>query len=292
LNQKLRNNNNEVSMEMKIGIFLFGFLSASCVGILLARLMVVQSAKILESAESDLAELYSQFQSKQILNLTIYAVIAMILFGFILTRNIVIALIFGVCGYFIPRLLLKRQQSKRLNAFNKQLVSAVDLMANSLKSGFSLPQAFEMITKEMKPPISQEFEMVVKENRMGIPLEEALINLQKRMQSEELDLIVTAINIGRETGGNLAEIFGRMAKTIRDKDIMLGKIRALTSEGKMQGIFVGALPIILGLALTLIDPEMMRPMFTTTIGYILLGLVVFLEVIGAIFIKKIITVDV
>ena len=279
-------------MIIKILILVSGFICAFAVGLLLARIMRLRAEKILASAEEELDQLYSEMQAQQILNLTIISILVMAVVGFILTRSVIMAIIFAVVGYFIPKFYLKRQQKKRLDSFKQQIVPAIDLIANSLKPCFSLPQGFEMISKEMKPPISQEFEMVMKENRMGVSLEEALNNLAGRIPSGELELVITATNIARKTGGNLAEVYDRIAKTIRDRDQMLGKIKALTAEGRMQGIFVGAMPILLGLGITLIDPELMRPMFTTTLGYILIGFIILLEVMGYIFIKKITTVDV
>ena len=166
------------------------------------------------------------------------------------------------------------------------------MMANALKAGSNLPQAIGLIQREMNPPISQEFALILKEMAVGVTLEESFNNMSKRVGSEEFEIVITATNIARETGGNLAEVYERIGKTIRDRNEMLGKIKALTAEGKLQGIFVGLLPFVLGGILTLIDPEMMRPMFTTTLGYILIGVVVIMELIGAYFIKKIITIDV
>jgi len=277
---------------MKVVICLFIYLAAVMGGILLARIIRTRAQQLKQKAAKDLEMLYSQIQAQQVLNFTIYSVVIFFLLGFILTFNIVVAMILGTVGYFIPKFYLRRQQKKRLEKFNEQLVSAIDLMANSLKSGFSLPQAFEMITREMQPPISQEFEMVIKENRLGVSLDEAMANLLKRVDSDELEIVITATTIARETGGNLAEIYSRIAKTIRDRDEMQGKIKALTAEGKMQGYFVGALPFVLGIILTLIDPEMMYPMWHSVIGYAFIGLTVLLVAMGGFLIKKIITIDV
>ena len=277
---------------MKIAISSSIFLAAVCVGIITTRIFRTRAGKIMEEAEQDLDILYSEIQAQQVLNYTIYSIILMTILGFILTFNIIITLIFGVVGYFIPRLYLRRQRKKRMAKFDEQLISAIDLMANSLKSGFSLPQSFEMITQEMDPPISQEFGLVVKENRLGVSLGEALKNMLERVKSDELELVITATNIARETGGNLAEIYSRIAKTIRDRDEMKGKIDSLTAEGRMQGIFVGALPFFLGILLTIIDPEMMYPMWHTTLGFAFVGFAVLLVALGGFFIKKLTTIDI
>ncbi|MBN2008854.1 type II secretion system F family protein [candidate division KSB1 bacterium] len=281
---------NELIIKLIVGLLIF--VSAALGGVLLAKFFRLRAQKIVDEAEKSLDQLYSEFRAKEILNFTIYSMLIAGLLGFLLTSSIIIAILFATGGYFLPKFYIRRQQTSRINKFNEQLVPAVDLMANSLKSGFSLPQAFEMITKEMGPPISQEFAMVLKENRLGISLDEALANFQKRVKSDELELVITATNIARETGGNLAEIFARIAKTIRDRDEMQGKIKSLTAEGKMQGIFVGVLPFLLGIILTIIDPEMMQPMWTTPLGYVFVGLAVVLVAMGGFFIKKIITIDI
>jgi tight adherence protein B len=257
-----------------------------------AQLLQMKADTMLKQAEVDLDELFLQVQAKRVLYLTAASIVLLALFGLLLTRSPVIALILGACGYFMPKLFFSMQRAKRFDALNSQLVAAIDMMANALRSGFNLPQAIQLIQKEMGPPISQEFAMLTKEMAVGVLLEDALDHMNKRVGSEEFAIMVTATSIARETGGNLAEVYQRISKTIRDRKEMLGKIKALTAEGKLQGIFIGLLPFILGGLLTVIDPEMMRPLYTTTLGYILIGIVIVMELMGAYFINKIITIDV
>jgi tight adherence protein B len=256
------------------------------------QLLQMKADRLLKQAEVDLDELFLQVQAKRVLHWTAVAVILPALLGLLLTRSPVIAVILGVCGSFMPRLFFSMQKAKRFDALNSQLVAAIEMMANALRSGSNLPQAIQLIQKEMGPPISQEFAMLTKEMAVGVPLEDALDHMNRRVGSEEFAIMVTATSIARETGGNLAEVYQRISKTIRDRKEMQGKIKALTAEGKLQGIFIGLLPFILGGLITIIDPEMMRPLYTTTWGYILIGIVIFMELMGAFFIKKIITINV
>lgn len=258
----------------------------------LSRVLRLQAESILKQAESDLDALYLEMKAKQILYVTIAASVFALIFGFIVTKILVFAILCGVAGYFLPKLYFRLQHNKRRDKLNSQIVGAIEMLANALKAGTNFIQAMEMITQEMVPPISQEFSLVIREIQLGLKPEEALNNLARRVGSEEFELVVTATNIARETGGNLGEVYDRISETVRSRHTVLGKIKSLTAEGKMQGLFVGALPFIMGGLFTLIDPESMAPMFTTPLGFILLGAVVFLCLIGNFLIRKVSTIDV
>jgi len=213
-------------------------------------------------------------------------------FVFLFTGRFFIGLIFGILGLFLPKVIAKILYNKKIDKFNKQLIEGLSSIANSLRAGSSFQQALEVLIRESSPPISEEFAQVTHEVRLGVPVAEALDNLTKRVDSKELHISVTAINIAREAGGKLAEILNNITSTMRERNKLQGKIKALTAQGRMSGIIVGSLPILLAFVLYFMDPEMMRPMFTTPIGYILIGLVVLMLAIGAFLIKKIITIDI
>jgi len=213
-------------------------------------------------------------------------------FVFLFTGRFFIGLIFGILGLFLPKVVAKILYNKKIDKFNKQLIEGLSSIANSLRAGSSFQQALEVLIRESSPPISEEFAQVTHEVRLGVPVAEALDNLTKRVDSKELHISVTAINIAREAGGKLAEILNNITSTMRERNKLQGKIKALTAQGRMSGIIVGSLPILLAFVLYFMDPEMMRPMFTTPIGYILIGLVVLMLAIGAFLIKKIITIDI
>jgi tight adherence protein B len=247
----------------------------------------------LRQAENYVDSLYLEIQAKQVLYVTVAASLAGFMLGLLLTGGSwFVGLIFGVTGYFLPGLYLKLQRKRRRDKLNEQIVGAIEMIANALRAGTNFTQALTMIPKEMPAPIAQEAAIVLREMELGVSMEKALRNLAARAQSEEYELMTIATNIARETGGNLAEVFERISKTIRERNEILGKIQAMTAEGKMQGIFVGLLPFVLGAGLMVIDPNMMKPMFTTTLGYVLLGAIIALEAMGAYFIKKVITIDV
>lgn len=283
-------------MFIKILLFLCIFITVSGVSIFLVNVLTKRTEKVLLRSLKETSEkldfLYADLRAEQILNYKFAGMLAGGFIGFLISFNLILALLLGMVGFYIPPLLLRQMLAKRLKQFDVQLVEAIELLANSMKSGLSLTQALDMVVKEMKPPISQEFEYMLNEHRFGVPLEDALQNLVERIRSKELALVVTAMNISRETGGNLAEVLKQIAQTIRDRNTMLGKIRAITAEGRFQGYFVGALPFVLGFILFLMEPELMRPMFTTAIGWILLAVVVVLVATGFWFIQKIVKIDV
>ena len=207
-------------------------------------------------------------------------------------RGLFLGALAGSGMLMLPRAVVRRLRQKRLLAFNTQLVDALVAMSNALRAGFSIQQAFESIVKEGKKPISQEFSVFLQQMRIGVRFEDALRNLEERVGSEDLTLMVRAIEIARQTGGNLTETFDRIAETIRERTRIEGRIRALTAMGRLQGIVVGLIPIFLLVVLTLMDPKMMMSFYGSTTGVMLLCLMVLLEAIGFYVIKKIVNIRV
>jgi tight adherence protein B len=173
-----------------------------------------------------------------------------------------IALIVGaVVGFFLPRLWLNRRRAGRLNAFNSHLADTITLIANALRAGSSFLQAIEMVVRETQPPVSTEFGRVIREVNLGLTFDDALNNMVRRVRSDDLELMATAITIQHQVGGNLAEIMDSIAFTIRERVRIKGEIRTLTAQQRMSGLVVGLLPIGLAGILFLIAPGFMEPMF-------------------------------
>ena len=201
--------------------------------------------------------------------------IAAILIGFLIAlflgrNNLLFGIVGGVLGFYVPRIYLRRLQTQRLSAFNNQLGDMLILLSNSLRSGYSLLQSIETVSKDMPAPMSVEFVRVVREIGLGLTIEEALAHLLQRIQSEDLDMVVTAINIQHEVGGNLSEILDTIAETIRERVRIKGQIRALTASQRMSGNVVSLLPIALGTFLFIFNPAYLSGMFTQTCGIIML----------------------
>ena len=202
-------------------------------------------------------------------------------------------------GYWLPRFWLNRRKARRLKAFNAGLADTIMLLANSLRAGSSFLQAVEMIMRETQPPISTEFARVIREVNLGLPLDEALANLQRRVRSDDLDLMTTAIAIHHTVGGNLAEILDMIAYTIRERVRIKGEIRTLTAQQRMSGYVVGFLPVALVLLLSVIAPTFMEPMlhkppelFGLPAGMFVLGGGGLMMLIGFVLIRRIVDIQV
>jgi tight adherence protein B len=194
---------------------------------------------------------------------TVGVPIAMVLLSFFIPTlgNPIVILIGGLVGFMIPRIWLGRRKSGRLNAFNKQLPDTIMLIANALRAGSSFLQAIELVVRESRPPVSTEFARVIREVNLGLPFEQALENMVRRVRSDDLELMATAIAIQHTVGGNLAEILDSIAFTIRERIRIKGEIRTLTAQQRLSGYVVGFLPIALAGFLFVAAPDFIRPMF-------------------------------
>lgn len=172
------------------------------------------------------------------------------------------ALVGGVLLSFAPNLYVGYAARKRVKAFNNQLGDGITLMANSLRSGYSFLQSMDLVSREAPVPMSSEFRRVVQEIGLGLSTEEALGNLMRRVPSDDLDLMITAVNIQHEVGGNLAQILETIGHTIRERVRIKGEIQVLTAQGRISAYIITGLPIVLAIFITLINPEYMAPMFT------------------------------
>ena len=173
-------------------------------------------------------------------------------------RSIFIGIIGAAVGVYVPRLYVNRQQNQRLVRFGEQLPDMLNLTVNGLRAGYSTVQAMEAVGKELPPPISNEFRRVVQEIQLGVPMEQALDNLLRRIPSDDLDLTITAINVQREVGGNLAEIMDTISHTIRERVRIKGEIRVLTTQVMYSGKFLSMMPLFIALALWFLNrPYMM-----------------------------------
>src|SRR5919206_334720 len=168
----------------------------------------------------------------------------------------------GVLLSFAPNLYIAYAARKRVKSFNNQLGDGITLMANSLRSGYSFLQSMDLVSREAPPPMSSEFRRVVQEIGLGLSTEEALGNLLRRVPSEDLDLMITAINIQHEVGGNLSQILETIAHTIRERVRIKGEIQVLTAQGRISAYVITGLPIALAIIITIINPTYMAPIFT------------------------------
>lgn len=265
------------------------------ISFLFAKWGAVQKRLTKESLLETLKHLpeLSQISSKKkvILIKLFFGLNGFILF-FLFTDKLFLSLPFGLIGFFLPGFLSGLLTKKQINKFNHQLIDGLTVIANSLRAGTSFQQGLEILVRESKPPLSNEFAKVTSEIRLGIPISQALINLTERVKSQDLRLVITTVNIARETGGNLSELLCTIAETMRERNKLQGKIEALTAQGKMSGFIVGAMPFFLLFIFYFMAPEMIEPMFNTTLGNLMLGVVIILVALGGFLIKKIVTIDI
>jgi len=211
-----------------------------------------------------------------------------------------LALIVGAfLGFLLPRFWLNRRKAGRLGAFNKQLPDTITLLANGLRAGSSFLQAVELVVRESRPPMSTEFSRVIREVNLGLPFEQAMENMVRRVRSDDLELMATAINIQHTVGGNLAEILDSIAYTIRERIRIQGEIRTLTAQQRLSGYVVGFLPIGLAGFLFVAAPHFMDPMFQKPpealglpLGMVILAFGGFMMFIGFMLIRRIVDIEV
>ena len=214
-------------------------------------------------------------------------------------RNPIVLLIGALIGFMLPRFWLNRRKSSRLNSFNKQLPDTITLIANALRAGSSFLQAIELVVRESRPPISTEFGRVIREVNLGLSFEVALENMVRRVRSDDLELMATAISIQHTVGGNLAEILDSIAFTIRERVRIKGEIKTLTAQQRLSGYVVGFLPIGLAGFLFIAAPGFMSPMFDNRVsllglpgGVLILCIGGFAMFIGFMLIRKIVDIEV
>lgn len=210
--------------------------------------------------------------------------------------NYIAGLIFGVgIGFVFSRLpspIISYIKNRRAYIFNLQMVDALTLMSNGLRSGLNLIQAVTLVMDEMPNPIKQEFTLLLAQNRVGVPIDEAFVNLSKRLEIEDLDMFATAILILRETGGNLPETFDTIVHTIRERVKFSAKIKAITAQGLFQAVVITMVPFVLLGVQYYSNPDQTSLLFTTPLGYVMLSVMFIMQAIGGFMIKKIVTIKV
>lgn len=224
--------------------------------------------------------------------ITIWIVVALVpaLLAAMFTGNSVLSIVLAVAGTVTPIVIIKSKQKSRVKKFDEQLSDALMICCSCLRSGLSFMQAMETISKDMDAPISTEFETCLKEVSMGASMDDALDNMGKRIKSKHLALMISAVLVQRQTGGNLSQILETLSDTIRDRMKLKKQLKTATSSGKMSGTIVGAMPVILLGMFSLVNYDFVKVLFTETRGHIALAIAAGLELMAFIAIKKITTV--
>lgn len=229
--------------------------------------------------------------------LNVGAVVLGAFLGFLLgggfgTSGLVFALIGAIIGFYAPRAYVRFLQGRRIQAFNNQLGDTIVLLANSLRSGYSLLQAMDTGAREIAPPMSEELQRVTREIGLGLTIQTALANMYRRVPSDDLDLLITAINVQHEVGGNLAEILDTIAHTIRERVRILGEIRTITAQQRLSGYILAGLPVILMFLIYMLNSQYISRLWSSNCGLLMLGTGATMIVIGFLVIRKITNIEV
>ena len=245
-----------------------------------------------ERARFNLRELFLFMDPARLYALNVGVMLLVGTVVWLLTKSSLLGVGFALVSGFVPWWAFRWMRARRLLKIEDQLPDALLILAGGLRAGVSLTSAISQLVSEARPPISQEFDLMLREQRLGVALDEALENLNRRVPTQSVTLVVSAMRIASQTGGGLAETLERASHTVRSKLAMEGKIRALTAQGKLQAWIVGALPLVLMFVLAKMEPEAMNLLWTTRIGYAAIILIVLLEFFGVLLIRKIVTIDV
>ena len=278
--------------------FLIGVVVAAATVIGLVAMLLVRSwldhqqDKLTTTAKTDLAAMFIFIDPKMLFKYSVGALILIPIVLLVILDNPLVAVVSGVVVAFMPRYIVKYLQNSRLELFEKQLPDALLMVSGGMRAGASLSVALESMVKEQKPPLAQEFDLMLREQRLGVDFDNALSNMEKRMPLLDFVLLVAAMKITREVGGNFAEILESLSHTLRRKHEMEGKIKALTAQGKLQGIVMAMLPVFLLAILTFMEPDAMAPLYNTLYGWGVLLVVSIMITIGYLGIQKIVNIDV
>ena len=244
----------------------------------------------IEHQKSNLKDMMLFIDPKKLVMLnTVCPIASTVGFGLFIGINLgsyVLGMIVGlVIGFLIPSIIIKKMVVDRKNKFRAQISDGLMILSSCLKGGLSLLQAIEALVEELPPPISQEFGIILRENKMGMSLEESFEKLNKRLPSEELNLLTTAILVARETGGDITKLFATLINTIRVKIKLMDNIKTLSMQGRIQGIVMSALPIVFVFMVYSFNPRYFDVMLSNPTGRLLLVYAVASEVVGAFLIR-------
>ncbi len=281
------------SLGLVLAIALLAAFTAIWIAIQAVRAVLARQKSELETTtKTTLADMFIFLDPSQIFYYNVVALVVLPTLVWLFTGNPVFVSVAAIATLIVPKYYIKTLAVKRLKRFEEQLPDALLMVSGAMRAGASLNVALESMVKEQKPPLSQEFELMLREQRLGVDFDAALVNMEKRNPIQDFSLVVSGLRISREVGGNLAEILESLSATLREKATMEGKIRSLTAQGKMQGIIMSCLPLLMMAALNWIEPKAMGTMFTTFFGWATLTVILVMISIGYMFIRAITNIDV
>ena len=275
-----------------LGVFLSATLAWLILSIKAQNQLTRYRQDFTTSASTNMADMFMFVDPNQLFKMNLIALVVLPLLVWLLIGDVVATLGVFVLLLTLPAFLYRRMRRKRLSRIEEQLPDALTMVSGSLRAGASLNIALDNLVAEQPAPLSQEFEILTQEQRLGVDFEISLTNMEKRIPMQDFRMLTTALRINREVGGNLAETIESLADTLRRKSTMEGKIESLTAQGRLQGIVMTGLPILLGMLLNFLEPEAMSKLWTTGVGWMVLAVIIGMEAAGYVIIRKITSIDV
>jgi len=212
--------------------------------------------------------------------------------AYILAQNPVAVTAAALAGLWFPVMYVKRLKNRRIRRFEEQFPEAIDLLGRSMRAGHAFPTGLKVVAEESQEPMAAEFRQIFDEQKFGLPLEDSLLGLADRIDLVDVRIFVTAILIQREVGGNLAEILDKISYTIRERFTLQRQIRVYTAQGRLTGYILAALPILLGLTITAMNPTYMAILFEDPMGKVLIAAAAVLQFLGFVLIRRIIDIEI
>lgn len=245
-----------------------------------------------EQASFSLADMFLFLDTRNLWNINMAAFVAVPILLWFATHNIVLVIVALALLAILPKKLYAWLRQRRIDKIQQQLPDGLMMVAGSMRAGLGFSSALESLARDTDPPLAQEFALVLREQRMGVKLEEALVHFNKRVPVQDVTLFVSAVGISREVGGNLAESLASLADTLRRRLIMEGKVKALTAQGRLQGIVMALMPVGLISFLSLAYPTTMHDLYHTPLGWGIIGIAIVMEYLGYRMSLKIVTIDI
>jgi tight adherence protein B len=252
---------------------------------------ILASKSVISRIQQQLLQAGIPLRAEEYISVCFGLIIVVPILIYLLTHNFWLTIVTIVVGAILPGMYVKHQKEVRLQQLNNQLGDALVIMANALRAGFGFQQAMDSVCKEMPDPISAEFSWTLREMSLGFSTEVALENLSERVQSDDLDMVITGIIIQRQVGGNLAQVLDNISSTIRERARIQREVKVLTAQGRLSGMFIGLLPILLIAALLVINPGYFNVLISDSRGIIMLIIAAVLEVTGFLVIRRLTDID-
>ena len=256
------------------------------------KFMISYKETFTESASANMADMFMSVDANRLFQFNLIAIFVLPILTWLLLGDPITTTAIFCLVTFMPAMIYRSMRKRRLRLFEEQLPDALLMMAGSMKAGASLNISLENLIEEQPVPLSQEFELFMREQRIGTDFDVSLQHMEERLPIQDFAMVSSAMRINREIGGNLADIMESLGDTLRRKHQMEGKIESLTAQGKLQGVVMTGLPVLLAFLLYMLEPASMEKLWTTTIGWIVLSIILFMEILGYIMIQKITAIDV